>query len=149
MKFTIIVSRKDIAGVNIAKHLEELGINVTYVGCNIINAEDIDKTLEADFIIFASKHKGAKNKMLSLHAPGNCKQADYGGKPEKVCPTSTLMLKHFFKILNKNKRDWNLTLEVTHHGPYIEKPCLFIEIGGSKEDWIQEEAGEIIAKTIQ
>ena len=149
MKTAIIISRKDLAGMNIAKHLEKLGITPEYIDREIIYPEHIDKTLDANFIIFASKHQGKNTHTLSLHTPGNWKQADFGGKSGKICPASALILKHFFKILNKNKRDWNLTLECTHHGPYIEKPCLFIEIGGSQKDWIQEEAGEIIAKTIK
>lgn len=39
-------------------------------------------------------------------------------------------------------------MEVTHHGPLIEKPCCFIEIGTTKKEWQDEEAGRIIAVTI-
>ena len=39
-------------------------------------------------------------------------------------------------------------MEVTHHGPLINLPCCFIEIGSSEEQWGDTEAGKIIAKTI-
>ena len=39
-------------------------------------------------------------------------------------------------------------MEVTHHGPLINKPCLFIEIGSDDEGWKNRRAGFIVAKTI-
>ena len=30
---------------------------------------------------------------------------------------------------------YKLTLECTHHGPLIEKPCVFIEIGSTETEW--------------
>jgi len=39
-------------------------------------------------------------------------------------------------------------MEATHHGPTIEIPCCFIEIGSTKKQWNNELAGEVIAKTI-
>jgi len=147
--FTIIVSKRDQAGLNIAKNLEKLNIKVNYFDKDSINLENIDKKIHTDFIIFATKHQGKKQNMLSLHAPGNWNKADFGGKPNQICNTSALVLKHFFKILNKNKKNYEATLEVTHHGPFIETPCLFIEIGGTEKDWQDKKAGEIIAKTIQ
>jgi len=39
-------------------------------------------------------------------------------------------------------------LEVTHHGPIINKPCCFIELGSSEEQWKDKNAAKILAKTI-
>jgi len=39
-------------------------------------------------------------------------------------------------------------MESTHHGPYIETPSLFIEIGSTSEEWNDKKAGDLIAKTI-
>ena len=115
-----------------------------------ITSRNIDKEVKGDFLIFISKHQGAKPKILSLHAPGNWKKAEYGGKENKVCKTSASILKIFFQELNKNvPQGWTATLECTHHGPYVEKPCLFIEIGSSEKDWIIKQAGQAIATTIE
>ena len=151
-KFAVVVSNNDIAGMNIASFLSD--IPIVRVDCDIINAENIDKTnkdaANADFIIFASLHLGKQEKMLSLHAPGNWHKAEFGGKLEKVCKTSGTALKIFFQELNKNvPQGWQTTLECTHHGPYIEKPCLFIEIGSSEKDWKDKEAARAIALTIK
>ena len=39
-------------------------------------------------------------------------------------------------------------MEATHHGPLIEKPCLFIEIGSTEQEWKDRRAAFVIAKTI-
>ena len=43
---------------------------------------------------------------------------------------------------------YELTMEATHHGPYIEKPAVFVEVGSTEEEWNNAENGKIIAKTI-
>ncbi len=149
MKFAVITPRPDYAGLNISGELEKLGIKSIETDERSIYLENIDKQVVSDFFIFATTHRGNKEKMLSVHAPGNWKHADLGGLKEKVCLTSAFVLKTFFQELNKNIPDgWHATLECTHHGPYIEKPCLFIEIGSSEKDWQDEQAGRAIAKTI-
>jgi len=157
MKFTIIASKKDEAGMNISSALNKLNIKYTIIEENTIYAENIDKKPEfkdADFIIFTTKHQSEKpSKTLTVHAPGNWKKADFGGKEGKACPTSSFVLKHFLKILNEENKNSNLeyqvSMECTHHGPFIEKPCLFIEIGSGKQEWNDKKAGKIIARTIQ
>jgi len=147
-KFVIVASRQDPAGMNICSFISNLPVH--YTEKEIIHAENIDKNLDADFIIFASKHQGKTEKMLSLHAPGNWGVAEMGGNEGKICRISGGVMKTIFKELNENIPDgWNLTLECTHHGPYIEKPCCFVEIGSNKDNWENKEAGEKVAKAIE
>lgn len=140
-----------------------------------IYSENIDKLPELrniDFLIFASTHKSEKgNPSLSLHAPGNWRgailrrddkskitsriasRAKLGGKPGQICNTSAYILKHLFQNLNKiaenNKlANYQVTLECTHHGPLIQIPCCFIEIGSSEKQWQDKKAANVIAKTI-
>jgi len=165
MKPIILASKKDPAGMNIIENLKELNckIPIHIVDSDIVHAENIDKQLKTklkkelkldfDFIIFASKHQSVKKiRSLSVHPIGNWKNADFGGKNEIICPSNALILKHFFQTLEKNMQnenlDYNLTMEATHHGPYIETPCLFIEIGSTSEEWNNKKAGKIIAETI-
>lgn len=154
MKFAIVASEKDIAGMNIFREIRENYPSLSHylIKEDSIHADDIDKTLlkNYDFIIFASKHKGKQEKMLSVHAPGNWRQADFGGKEGQVCLTSSKILKIFLQELRNNiPVNWSDTMECTHHGPYIEKPCLFIEIGSNEFNWGEETAGKVIAKTIK
>ena len=113
----------------------------------------MEKINKYDFIIFASKHKSEKKeKTLTVHAPGNFRNADLGGETGKVCKSSALFQKQLFERLKKNAEEHNLkydvTLESTHHGPLIDKPCVFIEIGSTENEWVNRKAGFIIAKTI-
>lgn len=158
MKFAILYSKKDIAGKNIVEQLKTHFIPqapIIELPKDSINNENIDKDPRLknfDFLLFATRHKSEKgNPSLSVHAPGNWRSADFGGKPGKICPTSAQALKFLFQKLNENAKslsEFEITLECTHHGPYLEKPCAFIELGSSENQWINKEAAKIIAKTI-
>ncbi len=155
MKPIIIASKKDPAGINIIENLKKLKckIPIELIDNELIYSDNIDKDIDADFIIFASKHRSEKEvKTLSIHTIGNFKKAEFGGKSEILCPSSALIFKHFFRILNRIKQKYDLNYEVsmeaTHHGPYVETPSIFIEIGSTETEWKDAEAGELIAEAI-
>lgn len=156
MRFAVLYSKKDLAGINIAQHLKKIflpQIPIIELKKESIYEDNIDKIPElknTDFIIFATKHRSEKErKTLSLHAPGNWRSAELGGKSGGVCLTSALVLKYLFQELIKNNNsDYEVTLECTHHGPYIEKPCCFIEIGSTENQWQDKQPAQIIAKTL-
>lgn len=156
--YLIVASKKDKAGINITTALSQYGEYHFYlVDDEIIHTEnlDLDKINKYDFIIFASKHESEKKeKTLSIHAPGNWNNAEFGGEAQKICPTSAQWQKQFFEKLHKNVAEYELnnyklTLECTHHGPLIEKPCVFIEIGSTDFEWNDRRAAFVMAKTIQ
>jgi len=161
-KFLIVASKLDKAGANITTQLSQFKpeseeeFRFYLVDKEIIYTEnlDLEKINNYDFIIFASRHESnRKEKTLSVHAPGNWRLAEYGGEKEKVCKTSALFMKQIFEKLNENAekyhlKEYRVTMEATHHGPLIEKPCLFIEIGSTEEEWRDSKAGFVIAKTI-
>ena len=151
----IIASRNDLAGMNIVENLKKLGCKtkIEIIEGDLITAENIDKKYQTDFIIFASRHKSEKEtKTLSVHSIGNFNDAKFGGKPGTLCLSNALINKVFFKKLNeiakKENSDYELTMEATHHGPCIETPSLFIEIGSTEKQWKDKKAGKIIAETI-
>ncbi len=168
-KYLIVASKQDPAGVNITTQLSQFRNPLLSSMKNtpsfdfylreedIISDENLnlEKINKYDFIIFASKHQSKEGiKSLSIHAPGNFKKAEYGGREGKVCSTSALFQKQLFENLNKQVeenilKDYQVTLECTHHGPLINKPCVFIEIGSTEIEWKDKRAGFIIAKTIR
>ncbi len=168
-KYLIVASKKDKAGINITTNLSQFrknpvissiqkqdsGFDFYLVDEEMIFTEnlDLEKINKYDFVIFASKHKSEKGKKsLTIHSPGNFRNADLGGEAGKVCKSSALFQKQMFEKLKKNAEEYNLkydvTLEATHHGPLIDKPCVFIEIGSTENEWVNRKAGFIIAKTI-
>ena len=164
MKYSIIVSRKDPAGMNIADNLINLhnfkkdnmyyrngNITLYYADQESIDCENIDQEVEGDILIFATKHQSAKGtNSLSVHVPGNWDKAELGGKEKTLCIAPASLVKDMFIELNKQGKDtdWEITLEAVHHGPYVKKPVMFIEIGSSEKQWNNKKAGKIIADTI-
>lgn len=171
MTITIIVSAVDEAGLNIKKQLintfnfqktkEIFEEEPVYQFNNIklyttkkesIHCEHIDRKIEAEQFIFATKHKSKANvKSLSVHIPGNWGKAEAGGEEGILCMANASLLKEMFIELNEESiklEGYEKTLEVTHHGPLLTKAAMFIEIGSSESEWKNEEAGKVIAKTI-
>jgi len=168
-KYLIIASKLDPAGINITTQLSQFRENPVlssmkqsssfdfYLADNeIIYTENLglEKIDQYDFIIFASRHKSEKReRTLSIHAPGNWRRNELGGEKEKICKTSAIFQKQIFGKLTANAdkyhlRDYKVTLECTHHGPLINKPCIFIEIGSTENEWKDRKAAFVIAKTI-
>ena len=174
MNIAIISSSKDLAGVNIRNNLIEIfnfeGIDEKFdsnnvyeynkiknkniksylINSDLIHAENIDKKIEADVFIFASKHKSKENTpSFTVHPIGNWDKAEFGGEERKLCLSSAVLLKNLFIKLNKNgNKNYEISMEATHHGPYISKPAVFVEIGSTEKEWSDKSNGEIIAKTI-
>ena len=168
-KYLIVASKKDMAGINITTQLSQFRENPVLssmkqsaafdfylIDDEIIYTEnlDLEKIKQYDFVIFASKHKSEKReKTLSVHAPGNFRTAELGGEKTKICPTSALFQKQIFEklVTNADKyhlKDYKVTLECTHHGPLIDRPCIFIEIGSTENEWKDRKAAFVVAKTI-
>jgi len=163
-KFLIVASKQDAAGINITTNLSQFvnfmkdyEFKFYLVEGEILHEENLDmeKINKYDFIIFASRHQSEKNmKTLSVHSVGNFTDASYGGKPGKLSSSSAQFMKHMFQTLEKQAREslidkhYEVTLEATHHGPLIDKPCLFIEIGSTENEWKDKRAGFVMAKTI-
>ncbi len=170
-KFLIVASKQDKAGVNITTALSQFRKNPFLSGMSkdaksfdfhlvkedILHEEnlDLEKINKYDFVIFASKHKSEKgDKTLSIHAPGNFRDSKYGGKEEKLSMTSGLFNKYLFEVLEEKTKEFELdkyeiTMEATHHGPLINKPCVFIEIGSTDTEWNDRRAAFVIAQTIK
>ncbi|MFW5847032.1 MAG: D-aminoacyl-tRNA deacylase [Nanoarchaeota archaeon] len=162
-KYLIVASKQDSAGINITTQLSQFydingkSFKFYLIEDDILHTENLnlEKINNFDFIIFASMHKSEKRqKTLSIHAPGNWRKADYGGEKNKASLTSSLFNKFLFEKLQNNSKnssiqDYNITLEATHHGPLIDKPSVFIEIGSTEIQWKDSKAGFVIAKSIK
>ena len=154
-KFAIIFPYKFSAGRNILNQFEKLNLpdNVEIVKTETegIYDENLDKKIKADYFIFATKHKSkAGVKSLCVHPIGNFSKAELGGKDKELVSTMPSYMKNAVLELSKINTlpDFEIAIEATHHGPYLEKPCMFIEIGSSENEWKDENAGKIIAEVI-
>ncbi len=173
MLFTIIVSDKDIAGLNIKDSLLNLfkfrksglfqgkdaysfefpgkEIRLITLQQDTVFYDTAEKDNKTDYFIFATRHQSKSGeKTLSIHCPGNFTNPDFGGVKEEFCTLPASLIKTAFINLNDLGKEsgYEISLEATHHGPLIRKPVMFIEIGSREEQWKDKKAAEIIAKTI-
>ncbi|MEM0449400.1 MAG: D-aminoacyl-tRNA deacylase [Methanomassiliicoccales archaeon] len=119
--------------------------------------DEIDKEFEMninqniDELVFLSRHKAVSEiPTLTVHAIGNFGNADYGGREgvlvESMPDAMTSALRQL--VSSAKGLEFQVSFEVTHHGPYISKPAMFIEIGSSERQWSNKEAAEAIARTL-
>ncbi len=122
-----------------------------------IYAERIDMEISdfigvmPELIIFASMHRSESGKKaLTVHNVGNYGKADYGGKEHTLAVPCPRIMTEALRAIARNSTlpDYAVSYEVTHHGPYLETPSFFIEIGSTEEEWRNEEAGRVIARAI-
>jgi len=159
MRISIIASDKDPAGQNISGHLLRKGIGerpVTIgehcVVMNSIPGELVfsDIHVDADGIIFASKHQSeSKMKTLSVHPIGNFGPAGLGGIEKELGHSMPSMMKKAMIELSRNAPPgYSVTMEATHHGPFLKTPCMFIEIGSDIDSWQDQDAGKAVSDAI-
>jgi len=165
----ITASTKDLASVNIAKQLlgnypfkqvkeglyaaEVSGRKVELVMLDeeLINAQNITKLHHAiDLVIFVSRHSSLSGTpTLSVHTPGNLGNADLGGLPKKVsiAPANAMKtaLCTMAKLVKEKHLNYKVSYECTHHGPSLDVPALFAELGSTPKEWEDLEAAEVVA----
>jgi len=166
MKVTVLCSSEDPASQNIKQQLlgmaaweEEdgdykcygyLNFEIVEVRDKLIFQDCIDRKLDTDLIIFASRHKSdiSPLPLLTAHFSGNVADARLGGKSHQLVRAAPKALRSLMYNLKKFS-DVAITLEATHHGPSdIVKPCVFIELGSSEAEWRNQQMAKTIAKAI-
>lgn len=120
-------------------------------------ADDVDQLVErecgisVDEVIFLSRHKAASGiATLTVHPIGNYTAADHGGRGGQLVlstpRTMTGLLRQLFDRVGT--LPFKVSFEATHHGPFLNKPTCFIEIGSSENEWGHEGAAKAIAGSI-
>lgn len=103
-------------------------------------------------VVFLSRHKAASGqRSLTVHPIGNWAAAEYGGRERTVVPAAPHLMTSLLRRLKREAAglDFEVTFEVTHHGPYLTVPTLFIEIGSSEATWDHIGAADAIARALQ
>jgi len=157
-KLALVYSLADPAGCLIAKQIQKIGVPAW---AEIYSFEsDIvfinPAKIKEDKIIFLSRHQSEMGtKSLTVHMTGNFSEAKFGGKARELSAALPKIGANYLRGLNTrcnssdlSKQGFVVSIEVTHHGPLLNKPCLFIELGSTPADWKNEDAANIIAQTI-
>lgn len=96
-----------------------------------------------DAVWFLSRHRAASGQpSLTVHPIGNHgREAKYGGQPHTLSPAASRDMGALLNALVRHRDGFGLqhevTYEATHHGPRMQQPSLFVEIG-SDEDWYDD-----------
>jgi D-aminoacyl-tRNA deacylase len=165
MKVALINSRQDKAGVNIRHHIEQLldtiapggyrDLDRSYdfydVAERLIHAEHIDTQIDADLLIFLSRHYSANPvPVLTVHVTGNFGTAEVGGTPRTLAPAAPAMMQATLRALRKHcPEGYRVSYEVTHHGPTgLSHPSFFVEIGSTEKEWTDPVAARAVAESV-
>jgi len=173
----VVVSAKDPAGMAIKQQLlknygfEEVK-NISFEGSPVFtlpiegnearlyttvselhNCEGIDARIPAELFVFASKHSSqAAVPSLTTHSIGNWGKAEFGGRDGIICRSPASLLKLFLQNLDAVAKSGSYTgqvvQEVTHHGPYLETPTAFIEVGSSEKEWSNLDYASMVADSL-
>jgi len=84
-------------------------------------------------LVFPSIHRSERNvPCLTVHPLGNFgDSAEVGGRPRVLVPTDPLLMTSALRALAERGEGAGVsaTFEATHHGPELELPAMFVEIG--------------------
>ncbi len=122
-----------------------------------IRHESLDREVEdlgfsIDEIIVMSKHSAKSGTpALTAHPIGNYHENEFGGREGALVKANpALMTDALRRIVQRNDMPENqLCFEVTHHGPWLDKPTFYIEVGSVQEQWENKHAAEILAHVIE
>ncbi len=171
-----VSSKLDAAGTNIARHLlqkspfEETGrlfqgnpvyaveVGGRQVAYATLEAEETvyAQALPASFpdtelVVFLSQHSSQSGKpTLSVHTPGNLAEAEMGGLPRRVSVAAATAMRDALQALDRLRLEMGLGYEVsyecTHHGPSLDVPTMFVELGSSPAQWRDQRAAAAVAE---
>jgi D-aminoacyl-tRNA deacylase len=169
----IVASSKDVASLNIAKQIlnnytfeksgksyqdnpvyiakiDQRQVTLVTLKEESVYAQDLTESFTLELIIFISRHSSISGTpTLSVHTPGNLGKAELGGLPRKVSISPANAMKDTLKAMVQLKEEMQFSYEVsyecTHHGPSLNVPIMFAELGGSPKQWNDLEAAEVVA----
>ena len=119
-------------------------------------AEHVDREWEEltgeapECIAFLSRHKSASGRpSLTVHPVGNWGAADYGGTPGAVSGTAPEWMTGLLLAISRTApAGYQVCFEATHHGPLLETPAFFVEIGSDESRWELREPAEVLARAL-
>lgn len=174
MSRLLVCSEVDLPSINMRAALHRLrdwedmgevdGVSYASCGDDVIMSipdmhiyrEGLDKEAEAfgvkvDSVVVMSKHSAKSGRpALTVHPIGNYHHADYGGRSETLVRSSPVEMTDALRAIASRSDDPGVQVcfEVTHHGPYLEKPTFYIEIGSDETHWGDLPSAEILAHVI-
>jgi D-aminoacyl-tRNA deacylase len=114
-----------------------------------IHEEGLDSLVKTDLFIFLSRHRSSKGvASFTVHPLGNwTANAEAGGRPGMLSVAAPWQMRNMLSIItNGNDTGVAVTYEATHHGPLLETPSFFVEIGGSEA--VTDRHHDVLARSV-
>lgn len=133
------------------KTLHNKQTKLIFVNTEIVNTQFLENHFNPDLYIFLSRHSSRQGiPTLSVHTPGNLSEAKFGGKAKTVSVSPASAMKNALTEMSKLATQQNLGYEVsyecTHHGPSLDTPAMFVELGSSSEQWKDIKAAKVVSE---
>ena len=169
----IVASEKDIASTNIfhqilnhyeferlsesfdgnpvyLKRLRNREVRMLFIKEDLIHSQFLTDFFAPQLLIYISRHSSASGvPTLSVHTPGNLGEARFGGiaKRVSIAPASAMKeaLMEMARMKETLELDYQVCYEATHHGPSLDVPSMFVEVGSSVKQWRDQKAAETVA----
>jgi len=131
--------------------LEGKEIRLVTVEGELVYLQDFPMFSSAELVVFVSRHQSKNGTpILSVHVPGNLSHADFGGVSNKVSVAPANAMRAALLEMERQRtrlglREFRVYYEGTHHGPSLDVPALFVEIGSTEKEWAIPKAGEAVA----
>lgn len=102
---------------------------------------------------FLSRHRAASGQpSLTVHPIGNHAEAAFGGSAERLSPAAPrdmgALLRRLRHHRDRTGLEHQVTYEATHHGPTMEFPSLFVEIGSDEAWYSDRTSAEVLAAAV-
>lgn len=174
--YVLVASDQDLAGMTMTKYLlssaefaseDKWGAGESYrsprhknvqlyiSSGSLLNLENLDDLYpHAGVFIFLSKHKSDSSiPTLTCHCTGNfAADNPYGGRPREIAISYPSLQKGYLKAITaawQKVPQYDIIIEATHHGPTsLNKPVLFVELGSSEKQWVDNNAAAVICDTL-
>lgn len=107
--------------------------------------------VRVDSVIVMSRHSsGSGRPALTAHPIGNYHEADFGGRPMTLSTAWPEGMSDALRRIHALNRDPGVQtcFEVTHHGPFVDRPVFYIEIGSDESHWGDRGMAALLARVI-
>ncbi len=107
--------------------------------------------VEFDEVVFLSRHRAASAiPTLTVHPIGNFGEARFGGRDGCLVPAAPTLMNGLLRGIAERGSDlpFQISFEVTHHGPWLDTPTVYIEIGSDESQWEHMGAAECLTDAL-
>jgi D-aminoacyl-tRNA deacylase len=117
---------------------------------SIVETGFVDRCASKDVAVLLSMHSSARGvEVFTVHPEGNWgDDANLGGKPKMLSTASPANMLSMLKAISKKSGGLQATYEATHHGPLLDTPSFFVEVGGSERAVNSKELAGVLAGAI-